>query len=110
MLFQFDRRLEFQRYLKLLQTGSSSSKVGIHTQQIPMALSCMARWNRIPAWLAYLSVPDDEEGRLALVSAREDGMFINRTLVPEPLDFGLEPESAAVFLEEATGRFKRAGL
>ena len=67
--FAFDRR-------DLLGAHFSGARnPGIHTQQLPLALSCLARWGLAPHMVAFLCSPRDREGFAALASARTASLF-----------------------------------
>jgi hypothetical protein len=77
--------------------GESGRKTGIHTQQLPTALSCLARWRCCPDILAALWLPGDQAGWLAWESARETG-------IPGPMELIGEATCHPLDLAAALGR------
>jgi hypothetical protein len=65
--FVFDRRDFVERFFTL---AGNRCKAGVHTQQLPMALSCFSRWGIHPGLCAYLPSLDDRDGHASLEAAR----------------------------------------
>jgi hypothetical protein len=88
MALALDHRDFVRQALAVMARGGR--QVGVHTQQLPAALSCLERWRCRLDVLSALWLHGDRDGRMALQSARLGGGFQGVSLVAEatchPLD------------------------
>lgn len=69
--FLFEQRDLVTRFF---QSGGNRA-TGIHTQQLPLALSCLARWGLNASWCSFLFSPGDRDAREALGAARRSRLL-----------------------------------
>lgn len=62
---------------------AGAARAGVHTQQLPLALSCLARWGVEPGWCSFLYSEADGNDRAALESARRSKPFAACRFVAE---------------------------
>jgi hypothetical protein len=94
--FVFNRRDLVARYFQL---ASPRLGPGLHTQQLPTALACLARWGLVPQTLAFLCSPRDADGAAALATAQESSLFQGTVFVADissqPPDVQSQPQLPA---------------
>lgn len=61
----------------------AGKRAGVHTQQLPAALSCLARWRLAPNVLSFLCATGDIDGNAALHAARESNLLAEMSLIAE---------------------------
>lgn len=76
--FAFEQETFVRGFIK--KTGTRG---GIHTQQLPAALSCLARWDVKPSLLGFLCASGDEDGYIALDAALRYGRLSREALLAE---------------------------
>lgn len=76
----FENEKFVRKFFRLAGTSA-----GIHTQQLPMALSCVARWNLAPYLVSYLCATGDVDGAAAATAASGNPLF-NGTLFVAEMD------------------------
>lgn len=89
---EYDRRAFMDMYFRL----SGSRPAGVHTQQVPLALSCLSRWGHTPAACAFVWSQADHDASAATdqfaTSALCPGCTLVRDLTSYP--FALQHELA----------------
>lgn len=74
-LADFAFTLERRNFLQAFFHAAGKRPAGIHTQQLPAAVSCCARWNLQSRAIAFLASAGASDDFLALKAARENPRF-----------------------------------
>jgi hypothetical protein len=74
----FEREDFFRTFFQL-----AGDRAGVHTQQLPMTLSCLARWQLAPTFVSYLCATGDLDGRSALQAAAGYELFAKTRFLAE---------------------------
>ncbi len=76
----FGRQAFLERYFSSV---GGNRAVGVHTQQVPAALSALAQWGLQPSVLSYLAAPGDVAGERALQAATQAATLRGSKLIAE---------------------------
>jgi len=63
--------------------SAAGPRAGVHTQQVPAALTVLAQWNLKPSVFSYLAAPGDTAGEVALRAAFQTTHFRGGRLMAE---------------------------
>jgi hypothetical protein len=76
----FEREDFLRTFFRLVRKRGSA---GIHTQQLPVALSCLSRWRLVPETVSFLCASGDVDGTNALRAAKQSAMLGQIRLLAE---------------------------
>jgi len=91
--FAFERRDFVAWFLRAAGKGRAA---GVHTQQLPLALSCLARWGLRPGCCAFLCPPSGEGVAPALEAGRREEVFQACRFIGDLTSLPADLQSAAL--------------